>query len=1012
VVSFLSGRRRATVAGVAAVLTSLALVSAPSAVANPVETVHDFSDGAQGWFSYGGSSTSSVQDGEFCVVVPAGTTNPWDVAAQHDDVTLSADQPVTVSFVAHATADVSVNLRAGIGYPDDVSSSVALTAAPTTYTFTWTPGFSGTGNTSFQLGGQAVDYTFCLDDFSIGGSQELIGATDFSGDALPPGWSIPSSWAVTSAAGDAAFCVAVPASAGQYDGLVYNGLPIEEGGNYALSFTASASNGATVRALVGENGGSYRTAFVANPELTATLEPYEYGFTSSLAFPADEGAVGQVAIQLGARGDYTFCVDTVSLKKTATPPPPYEPDTRSRVRVNQVGYLPNGPKQATVVTDSTSPVTWELHAAGGAVVASGQAVPRGTDPTSGLPVQVVDFGDVTATGTGFTLVADGETSDPFAISSTIYQQLRYDALNYFYPVRSGIAVDVPDDTYDRPAGHVSGPDGAVNKGDLDVACLTAADDGASWSYDTWTCPAGYSRDVVGGWYDAGDHGKYVVNGGIAVQQLLSTYERSLYVRGATKGALADGTLDVPADESDNGVPDVLDEARWELEFFLAMQVPAGSGMTVSATDHRSLDGMVHHKIHDVGWTGLGLLPSEDPQQRRLHRPSTAATLNLAATAAQGARLFAKYDPAFAYRLVKAAKTAYAAAQRVPDLYAPASAGSNGGGPYDDTKVSDERYWAAAELYLTTRSPAYKHDVKRSPHRDDDIWTPAGFSWGETAALGRMDLATVPNKFRDQARASVVAGAEKYLAWQAEQPFGTAYPGSKGGYEWGSNSMVVNNQVVLATAYDITRDTRFSQAVLESMDYLLGRNAMNNSYVTGYGTQFSSHQHSRWLVPPLPGSLAGGPNSMRSTWDPVMLGLYPESNPCTPQMCYVDSIEAWSVNEITINWNSALSWIASFAADQGAGTRAVAPVVTTQPQSVWGRHGTTVKLQAAASGEPAPAVQWQRRSAKASAWKDVRGATRGTLVIKLSKRDDGAGYRAVFTNSSGSATTRTAYVRIW
>ncbi|MDM7832729.1 glycoside hydrolase family 9 protein [Cellulomonas edaphi] len=1011
-VSFLPGRRRATWAGVTtAGLTALALLVAPVATANPIDTVHDFADGPQGWYSYGGDSSSSVEDGEFCVVVPAGTTNPWDVAAQHDGVVFAAGQPLTASFTAHATADVSVPLRAGIGYPDDVSSSVALTSAPTAYSFTWTPGFAGTGNTSFQLGAQASDYTFCLDDFSISGSQELIGETTFAGDTLPAGWSLPASWAVTSAPGDDRFCVAVPASAGQYDGLVYNGLPIEEGGNYALSFTASASNGATVRAVVGENGGAYRTAYVANPELTAELAPYEFGFTSSLTFPADTGDVGQVAIQLGARGDYTFCVTSVSLKKTATPPPPYAPDTRSRVRVNQVGYLPHGPKQATVVTDATDPVAWELRSGAGTVVATGTATPRGTDPTSGLPVQVIDFGDVSTTGEGYTLVADGETSDPFAIDAGIYQQLRYDALNYFYPVRSGIAIDTPDDTYDRPAGHVSGPDGAVNKGDLDVACLTAADDGASWSYDTWTCPAGYARDVVGGWYDAGDHGKYVVNGGIAVQQLMSTYERSLHVRGATKGALKDGTMDVPADESHNGVPDVLDEARWELEFFLAMQVPEGSGMTVSATDHRSLDGLVHHKIHDVGWTGLGLLPSADPQERRLHRPSTAATLNLAATAAQGARLFARYDPAFAHTLLVAAKRAYAAAQRVPDLYAPASAGNNGGGPYDDTDVSDEKYWAAAELYLTTGAPTYKRDVARSPHRDDDIWTEGGFSWGSTAALGRLDLSTLPNAFRSQARASVRAGAEKYLAWQSAQPFGTAYPGSKGGYEWGSNSMVVNNQVVLATAYDQTRDPRFSQAVLESMDYLLGRNALNNSYVTGYGTQFSSHQHSRWLVPPPPGSLAGGPNSLRGTWDPVMLGLFPESNPCTPQMCYVDSIEAWSVNEITVNWNSALSWVASFVADQGAGARAVAPVVTRQPQSVAGKPGHTVRLTAAASGLPAPRVQWQRRAAGTSTWKAVRGATSGTLTVRVTGHEDGAGYRAVFTNTSGSTTSQTATVSV-
>ncbi|RYJ03467.1 MAG: glycoside hydrolase, partial [Actinomycetales bacterium] len=457
--------------------------------------------------------------------------------------------------------------------------------------------------------------------------------------------------------------------------------------------------------------------------------------------------------------------------------------------------------------------------------------------------------------------------------------------------------------------------------------------------------------------------------------LMSLYERSLHSENATEGALADGTLDVPADESGNGVPDVLDESRWELEFFLAMQVPQGSGMTVSATDDRSLDGLVHHKIHDVGWTGLGLLPSADPQQRRLHRPSTAATLNLAATAAQGARLFREYDADFADQLLEAAETAYAAAQRVPDLYAPASAGSNGGGPYDDTHLSDESYWAAAELYLTTGDDEYEADVLASEHADDDIWDRAGFSWGSTAALGRLDLATVPSELptRDTVRASVVEGAEKYLAWQDAEAFGTAYPGSDDGeYEWGSNSSVLNNQVVLATAYDLTGDPRFSDAVAESMDYLLGRNAMNNSYVTGYGTQFSSHQHSRWLVPPLPGTVSGGPNSRRGTWDPVMNTLYPAGHDCAPQLCYVDSIEAWSVNELTVNWNAPLSWVASFLADLGEGVEAQAPAITQQPTSVTVALGATATFTVQATGTPTPAVKWQWRTGT-GAWQTIWGA---------------------------------------
>ena len=89
----------------------------------------------------------------------------------------------------------------------------------------------------------------------------------------------------------------------------------------------------------------------------------------------------------------------------------------------------------------------------------------------------------------------------------------------------------------------------------------------------------------------------------------------------------------------------------------------------------------------------------DPQPR--YRPSTAAGLNLAAAAAQGARLFERYDRRLAAKLLRASATAYAAAERTPDLYAPAPDAAldpnPGSGPYDDDDMSDEFYWAAAEL---------------------------------------------------------------------------------------------------------------------------------------------------------------------------------------------------------------------------------------------------------------------------------------------------------------------------
>jgi endoglucanase len=335
--------------------------------------------------------------------------------------------------------------------------------------------------------------------------------------------------------------------------------------------------------------------------------------------------------------------------------------------------------------------------------------------------------------------------------------------------------------------------------------------------------------------------------------------------------------------------------------------------------------MFHHKIHDNAWTGLPLMPHLDPMLRELHRPSTAATLNFAAVGAQGARIFDAYDPAFAGRLLAAARTAWAAANANPALYAPLADGASGGGPYDDSNVTDEYYWAAAELYITTGEAAFATAVRANPLHEAEVFDLDGFDWGHVAALGRLDLAAIPNGLpgRHKIDRSVLDAADRILDLQSEQPWGQAYAPGDNFWAWGSNSQILNNMVVLATAHDLSGRNRYRDGVLESMDFLLGRNALNISYITGYGDVFAQNQHSRWyahqlradLPNPPNGSIAGGPNS--GIQDPVAQALLPDC-PATPQFCYIDHIESWSTNEITINWNSTLSWVASFVADQDDG----------------------------------------------------------------------------------------------
>ena len=199
----------------------------------------------------------------------------------------------------------------------------------------------------------------------------------------------------------------------------------------------------------------------------------------------------------------------------------------------------------------------------------------------------------------------------------------------------------------------------------------------------------YTLDAAGGWYDAGDQGKYVVNGGISVAELMNAYERTLTAQGRERR----GAGRRQAEGAREGQRRAGHPRRGPLG-------ARASCMEMQVPDGQPLAGMAHHKLHDQAWTGLPQAPDKDPQPRLLHPPSTAATLNLAAAGAQCARLFKPYDAAFADRCLTAAKKAWTAAKAHPAVYADA-ADATGGGAYNDSDVTDEFYWAASELFITT-----------------------------------------------------------------------------------------------------------------------------------------------------------------------------------------------------------------------------------------------------------------------------------------------------------------------
>jgi endoglucanase len=581
--------------------------------------------------------------------------------------------------------------------------------------------------------------------------------------------------------------------------------------------------------------------------------------------------------------------ETAVTFETKTPTVEVEP-IKALVIVNQVGYLPSAQKIAFTTLESENPLTWNLIDSSGSIAASGQTKIKGNDATSSDFLQVIDFTDVNSSGQDYQIEIEGIKSVPFAISEDIYTQLSKDALAYFYHNRSGIPIDAQyvGENYARPAGHLS---------DNTVTCWKGTDaDGVTWP------GCDYTLDAAGGWYDAGDLGKYVVNGGIAVWTLMYLYEQM-------PDAWPDGSLAIP--ENTNGVPDVLDEARWEMEFLLSMQVPEG----------QTLAGMAHHKLHSEVWHDMpGAPPTSEENDnanliadvgRYVYAPSTAATLNLAATAAQCSRLWKDIDTEFSQTCLSAAKRAWKAALANPQIYAGNNPG-NGGGNYDDTQVSDEFYWAAAELFITTGEDDYLTYLLNS----EELGNVYSFDWASVAPLGTLSLVSTDNALplekQRLVRNNIVVYADELLEKQTSDGYSVLINST---YPWGSNGLILNNMMIVTEAYTITGEPQYLDAVRESMSYILGRNPVNQSYVTGFGANAAQHVHHRFwsnipeqgYPPPPAGALAGGANANPVDETAINMNLIqlPENKR------YTDTFGSYSTNEVAINWNAPLAWMSVF-----------------------------------------------------------------------------------------------------
>ncbi len=735
---------------------------------------------------------------------------------------------------------------------------------------------------------------------------------------------------------------------------------------------------------------------------------YAYEFSPYV----DVDGVGEWTFHLGGTSDYNdfICVHEgkiikfdnmclIDLTDDASDYVTEEDYVASGLEVNQVGYFTNLAKKATLVLDAADGTSKPFQVKD----SSGNTVYEGTTTggttlcdASGTYNQVLDFTDFQQAGTGYTITCDGKTSLPFDIGDEIYTGLTTAAMNYFYQNRAGIDIEakyIAPEAEDPDGAKATASDLAREAGHANTKAYIQT----KWVYiipsdaDVETSN-GYIQEGACGWYDAGDHGKYIVNGGVTIWTLLSLFDRDLNAGDTSKWG-DDGETVYTIPETGNGTPDILDEVAYEIEFFKTMQDTS--------------DGMVYHKLHDYKWTALAVSPAdatartEDGELTRIVKPKTyAATLNFAAALAQFSRLIEPYDSSQAADCLARAKQAYQAAKdkyepytTVSDqlaiyssYYAPLTQ-NKGGGPYGDTDVTDEFYWAACELYITTGDSSYKTDMLSYNDKTGECYgvptsltggenngSATAFTWGTLGALGTYSLSINGENLVSKGlltedelttiHNNIKQAADYFVNLEDTSDWGIPYVGHdyettvwtladgevkktlKNGFEWGSNSMVVNNAISMALAYDIDHEIQYIDGVSTAMDYIFGRNLLEFSYVSGYGEHHLEHPHHRWWsnqldssFPSAPrGVLSGGNNSEMN--DPMIQGKGYKAGEVAPMLCYLDNVEAWSVNECTINWNSPLVWISSFLEDEAKDASRDGEVKKTTASTEGGTSATT------------------------------------------------------------------------
>ncbi len=524
-----------------------------------------------------------------------------------------------------------------------------------------------------------------------------------------------------------------------------------------------------------------------------------------------------------------------------------------KIFVNQSGYFKNGPKKAVIAFPCEK---FQVRDERNHVVYEGETKHFGLDIASMDNVYQADFSDFQETGRFF-LSSEGHRCEIFEISDKPYDQLLYDTMRAFYYLRCGCALE------EKYAGEF-----------VHSACHTGM--AVEWFDHS------VSKEVTGGWHDAGDYGRYITAGACALAHLLFTYK--MYGE-----SLKNLFLNIP--ESGRKTPDFLSECRYELQWMLKLQKE---------------DGGVYHKVTTARHASF-IMPQEDLGQLYLLPVSSMATADFVGVCALGEEIYREYDAVFADQLREAATKSYGWLLEHPEFVGFKNPEGCGTGEYGEWNDLSNRFWAAAAMYAMTGLECYEKDMRTAGEAE---FPKAELGYGEVGGFGLLAYLLCEQK-KDE---NLVAQYKEIFQKAAESAAnladscGYAVSMNEKMFYWGSNMRVMKMGMLFGIADYLRVDWKKKKALSEyaqdQLNYLMGVNALGISYVSGNGSHCINQPHLRpahadGIEKCIPGMVSGGAN--KGLQDGRAKELVKPETP--PMKCFADHVDCYSLNEITIYWNS-------------------------------------------------------------------------------------------------------------